>query len=326
MQSRLFGKSKVVLGIGACSLLLGGIANAAGAFNTTATGYTVCFDTKTKVLTFPGTEKCKSGQKKLILGARGLNGEPGVAGAAGSIGATGAQGIQGLPGATGAQGIQGLPGATGAQGIQGVPGATGATGATGAQGIQGLPGATGATGAQGIQGVSGPSEIWFAPQDLAPSGLVSIHPTVELETIYVENHPQVVVQIKDVTEMWNMVQKSIALPQSWLDSGRLYATLYWAAEKADGNIKMSIGYGGVRLGDIPTTPGFITGEECANTSPTKAMAIQSCTLKISDQLDRTDAISTIAVNRWGTRADGNKNPDTNTGSLYIYGIKLELRG
>ena len=281
MQSRLFGKSKVVLGIGACSLLLGGIANAAGAFNTTATGYTVCFDTKTKVLTFPGTEKCKSGQKKLILGARGLNGEPGVAGAAGSIGATGAQGIQGLPGATGAQ---------------------------------------------GIQGVSGPSEIWFAPQDLAPSGLVSIHPTVELETIYVENHPQVVVQIKDVTEMWNMVQKSIALPQSWLDSGRLYATLYWAAEKADGNIKMSIGYGGVRLGDIPTTPGFITGEECANTSPTKAMAIQSCTLKISDQLDRTDAISTIAVNRWGTRADGNKNPDTNTGSLYIYGIKLELRG
>jgi hypothetical protein len=311
MQSRLFGKSKVVLGIGACSLLLGGIANAAGAFNTTATGYTVCFDTKTKVLTFPGTEKCKSGQKKLILGARGLNGEAGVAGAAGSIGATGAQGIQGLPGATGA---------TGAQGIQGLPGATGATGA---QGIQGLPGATGA---QGIQGVSGPSEIWFAPQDLAPSGLVSIHPTVELETIYVENHPQVVVQIKDVTETWNMVQRSIALPQSWLDSGRLYATLYWAAEKTDGNIKMSIGYGGVKLGDIPTTPGFITGEECANASPTKAMVIQTCTLKISDQLDRNDAISTIAVNRWGTRDDGNKNPDTNTGSLYIYGIKLELRG
>jgi hypothetical protein len=293
MQSRLFGKSKVVLGIGACSLLLGGIANAAGAFNTPATGYTLCFDSKTKVLTFPGTENCKSGQKKLILGARGLNGEAGVAGAAGSIGATGAQGIQGPPGATGAQGIQGLPGATGAQ---------------------------------GIQGVSGPSEIWISPQDLAPPGLVSIHPTVELETIYVENYPQIVAQIKDVTEMWNMVQKSIALPQSWLDSGRLYATLYWAAEKTDGNIKMSIGYGGVKLGDIPTTPGFITGEECANASPTKAMVIQTCTLKISDQLDRNDAISTIAVNRWGTRADGNKNPDTNTGSLYIYGIKLELRG
>ena len=295
MKIKSIRKSKTVLSITALSLVIGGVANAAGVFNTPASGYTVCIDSKTKLVTFPGSEKCKSGQKRLILGAQGLKGEIG------------------------------LTGATGLTGAQGAKGETGLTGATGAQGIQGIKGATGATGATGLTGASGPSEIWLAPQDLVAPGLPSLYPTVSLANVLIENLPHVVAQISDVTEPFNTIQPTIALPQSWRDSGRVYATVYWGAEKTDGNIKMSIGYRGVALGRTPISPGFGKRGECANTSPTKALAVESCTFNLSEVIYRTDAISTIAVNRWGTDLLGTNTSDTNTGKLYIYGIKLELR-
>lgn len=340
MKIKSIRKSKTVLSITALSLVIGGVANAAGVFNTPASGYTVCIDSKTKLVTFPGSEKCKSGQKRLILGAQGLKGEIGLTGATGLTGAQGAigeTGLTGLTGATGAQGIQGIQGmqgikgdtgaqgATGLTGAQGAKGETGLTGATGAQGIQGIKGATGATGATGLTGASGPSEIWLAPQDLVAPGLPSIYPTVSLANVLIENLPHVVAQISDVTEPFNTIQPTIALPQSWRDSGRVYATVYWGAEKTDGNIKMSIGYRGVALGRTPIAPGFGKRGECANTSPTKALAVESCTFNLSEVIYRTDAISTIAVNRWGTDLLGTNTSDTNTGKLYIYGIKLELR-
>lgn len=66
------------------ALLLGGVgAQATGLLNTKSGGYLVCVDSKTKVVTHPGKTECPKGNKKLLLGAQGLAGEPGLTGAAG---------------------------------------------------------------------------------------------------------------------------------------------------------------------------------------------------------------------------------------------------
>jgi hypothetical protein len=79
----------------AALLFVGVSAQASGILNTPAGGYLVCVDTKTGAVTHPGTSKCKKGQKRLILGAKGL------AGAAGANGQDGLVGASGLPGKAG---------------------------------------------------------------------------------------------------------------------------------------------------------------------------------------------------------------------------------
>ena len=86
---------------------------------------------------------------------------------------------------------------------------------------------------------------------------------------------------------------------------------------------MRITYGGLQIGKAPTTAAW--QEDCANSSPTTAKVIQTCTKKISDLIDVDDEISYVGLNRDGDQSAGLENPDTNTGDLYIYGIKIELR-
>ncbi len=310
------GKSRYLLWIVAISLLLGGVSNAAGVFNTQSTGYTVCIDSKTKVVTFPGTENCKSGQRKLVLGAQGLKGDVGPIGTAGKDGAVGATGPVGPAGLDGKDGAVGATGPTGPVGPAGLNGKDGAPGATGPAGIAGL---------NGKDGEPGPSEIWLTPADLVPLGLTEVASEVSLERISVGQWNQYVIQITDSSMLLNLAQATIALPRKWRESNNVYATVYWSAEKTDGNIAMSIGYTGVNLGDVPSGPGFMSASECANTNPSKADVIQSCSYRLSEVIYKDDQISTIAVNRWGAPSTVHKGVDSNTGSLYIYGIKLELR-
>ena len=64
------------------ALILGGLsAQATGLLNTASGGYLVCVNTKTKVVTHPGTSSCPKESKKLVLGAQG---SPGATGAPGS--------------------------------------------------------------------------------------------------------------------------------------------------------------------------------------------------------------------------------------------------
>jgi hypothetical protein len=268
---------KTILWSSLAGLLIVTGANAAGTFNNSETGYTICIDNKTKMLTFPGTEKCKSGQKKLILGAKGLKGD---------------------------------------------------TGATGAAGIDGSAGAPGLNGADGATGPSGPSVIWISPVDLVHPALAQAHPNVSLDYAVTPtengNYKQFVAKIAENNISFNPVRATVAIPESWRKSGNVYATVYWAAEKTDGNIKMNITYGGLQIGKAPVTAGW--QEDCANSTPTTAKVIQTCTKKISDMIYPEDEMSYIGLTRYGYEYAGLENPDTNTGDLYIYGIKLELRG
>lgn len=66
------------------ALLLGGVvAQVTGLLNIKSGGYLVCVSSKTKVVTHPEITECPKGNKKLVLGAQGLAGEPGLSGAAG---------------------------------------------------------------------------------------------------------------------------------------------------------------------------------------------------------------------------------------------------
>jgi hypothetical protein len=294
-------RSRVILWASLAGLVVVTGASAAGTFNNAETGYTICVDKKSKAITYPGTEKCKSGQTKLIIGAQGLKGD---------TGATGAAGLEGPAG------------------VPGLDGANGANGADGADGANGADGAIGETGADGATGPSGPSVMWISPVDLVHPSLAAEFPNVSLGTLDVTVagggvYKQYVAKIAENNTYWNMVQATVALPESWRTSGKVYATVYWAAEKTDGNIKMEIGYHGLQIGRAPETSGY--QESCANSTPTKVNIIQSCTKKISDLIYPNDEMSYISLNRYGNIAGALENPDTNTGALYIYGIKLELR-
>jgi hypothetical protein len=153
--------------------------------------------------------------------------------------------------------------------------------------------------------------------------LAAKFPAVSLASVDVDGYSQFVAKIAENDTTWNMVQATVAIPESWRTSGNVYATVYWAAEKTDGNIKFEIGYGGLTMGEVPSTAGY--QESCADSSPETANVLQSCTKKISDLIYETDELSYISVNRYGFIDNELKDPDTNTGDLYIYGIKLELR-
>jgi hypothetical protein len=178
----LMARNKSALSLFILALIVGGIsASATGLLNTASGGYLVCVDTKTKVVTHPGTSSCPKGSKKLVLGAQGATGAVGLTGAAGLSGKDGKDGkdgktlwngttdpvitwgapgdmyinsvtktlfgpkdlTTGWPAGVSMVGPQGL---TGPQGPRGVEGAPGAPGATGPAGINGTNGATGAAG------------------------------------------------------------------------------------------------------------------------------------------------------------------------------------
>ena len=75
------------------ALFIGGVgAQASGILNTPEGGYLVCVDSKTKVVTHPGTSSCPKGSKKLVLGAQGATGLTGAAGIPGKDGMNGKDG------------------------------------------------------------------------------------------------------------------------------------------------------------------------------------------------------------------------------------------
>jgi hypothetical protein len=140
------------------ALIVGGVgAQATGVLNTQAGGYLVCVNSKTKVVTHPGTSKCPKGTKRLVLSAEGKAGKDGntlwnsttdpisTFGAPGDffinsetntlfgpknldgtwpagVSVVGPKGDQGPIGVTGPTGSQGSGGGSGPAGPQGVAG------------------------------------------------------------------------------------------------------------------------------------------------------------------------------------------------------------
>jgi hypothetical protein len=83
------------------AIFLGGIgAQATGLLNTSEGGYLICVDSKTRVVTHPGTSSCPKGSKRFVLGAQG------------PIGLTGAVGLPGKDGVDGKDGAKGEDGKT----------------------------------------------------------------------------------------------------------------------------------------------------------------------------------------------------------------------
>jgi hypothetical protein len=180
------------------ALILGGIgAQASGILNSPSGGYLVCVNSKTKVVTHPGTSSCPSGSKKIILGAQGEAGANGLTGAAGLSGKNGVDGKDGKTlwnGVKDPESTWGAPGdmfinsttktlfgpknvdgtwpagvsMVGPKGDQGPIGLTGAQGPIGFTGVQGPIGFTGVQGPIGLTGDQGPEGL-EGPQ--GPQGL-----------------------------------------------------------------------------------------------------------------------------------------------------------
>lgn len=70
-------RKSLALTVIALLLLVGISAQASGILNTPTGGYLICVNSKTKVVTHPGTSSCPKGSKKLVLGAQGLSGKDG---------------------------------------------------------------------------------------------------------------------------------------------------------------------------------------------------------------------------------------------------------
>jgi hypothetical protein len=180
ITTRKTSKSSVALLV--LTLVLGGVgAQASGVLNSPSGGYLVCVNSKTKVVTHPGTSNCPKGSKKLVLGAQGATGITGLTGATGLNGKDGRDGKDGKTlwngvkdpestwGAPGDMFINsvtktlfgpkelttGWPAGVSMVGPKGDQGPIGLTGATGPQG----PGGSGPAGPQGPAGATGSSGI-----------------------------------------------------------------------------------------------------------------------------------------------------------------------
>jgi hypothetical protein len=178
------------------ALIVGGVgAQATGLLNTSSGGYLVCVNSKTKVVTHPGTSRCPKGSKKLILGAQGVAGTNGLTGAAGLSGKDGAAGKDGKTLWNGVKDPESTWGAPGDMfinsvtktlfgpknldgswpagvvmvGAQGATGLTGATGVAGPSGPQG-PGGSGPAGATGPAGAAGSSGIAITQLSICGAG------------------------------------------------------------------------------------------------------------------------------------------------------------
>ena len=178
-------RSKLVAAIAAILLFIGITANATGNLNNPDSGYLLCVNTKTKMVTHPGFSKCPKGTTALVLGQKGKDGIPGLTGAAGLNGLDGKDGktlwngvkdpesTWGAPGDMfinsvtktlfGPKNLDGtwpigvsMVGPKGDQGPVGLAGATGLQGPGGGSGPAGPAGATGPTGATGATGAAAP--------------------------------------------------------------------------------------------------------------------------------------------------------------------------
>jgi hypothetical protein len=173
----MFGKARFTIGFIVGSIVFGSSAFAATtilATNTPDGGYLLCFNSKTKAVTYPGKLSCPTGTKVLDFGA--------------GWGEDGAEGPQGPQGPEGPQGIQGIPG------LQGVRGDTGPKGLTGDVGPRGLTGSTGAQGPAGSGGTSTQQNYWkvVPDKDIVVDGTItdwSNAKTVVMATISPKNLP-----------------------------------------------------------------------------------------------------------------------------------------
>jgi hypothetical protein len=190
-KSFILTRNKTTLALLVLALVIGGIsAQATGLLNLSSSGYLVCVNPKTSVVTHPSTSKCPKGFEKLVIGEQGDAGTVGLNGAAGLVGSDGKNGTDGKNGidgktlwsgttdpviTLGAPGDIFINSATrvlfgpkdlatgwpvgvsilGSQGVKGETGSQGATGATGSGGANGANGAAGANGANGATGSNG---------------------------------------------------------------------------------------------------------------------------------------------------------------------------
>jgi hypothetical protein len=151
---------------------VGGVgAQAAGLLNSPSGGYLVCVNSKTKVVTHPGTSTCPKGSKRLVLGAQGPTGAIGLTGATGLSGKDGAAGIDGKTLWNGVKDPESTWGAPGDMFINSVtkilfgpknldgtwPVGVSMVGPAGERGPIGLTGATGPQGPGGGSGPAGPA-------------------------------------------------------------------------------------------------------------------------------------------------------------------------
>lgn len=193
-----FSRNKSSVFLLVLALIVGGVgAQATGLLNTKSGGYLVCVNSKTKVVTHPGTSSCPKGSKKLVLGAQGAAGTNGLTGATGLSGRDGRDGKDGktlwngtsdpvstwgAPGDMfinsvtktlfGPKNIDGtwpagvsMVGPKGDQGLTGLTGATGPQGPGGGSGSSGSQGSTGAAGANGSNATIAITELLLCDGD-----------------------------------------------------------------------------------------------------------------------------------------------------------------
>lgn len=175
-----FRTKKMVFAFLFLALVASTPAFASEIFNTPDSGYVLCVNTKSKIVTHPGTLKCPKGSIALILGAKGKDGVAGITGATGLNGRDGKDGKTLWNGVTDPDNAWGSPGdmyinsisktlfgpknldgtwpvGVSMIGPKGDQGPIGSTGPIGPQGPGGPAGAIGAAGPQGPLGLRGPA-------------------------------------------------------------------------------------------------------------------------------------------------------------------------
>lgn len=196
-------------------------------------------------------------------------------------------------------------------GDKGTTGSVGATGATGPAGAIGPTGPTGATGA------AGSAELWLSPGDLSA---FSDNALVTRADVIINGYYKSAIKITDTTSSSAGFSSLFLLPKDWRKATSVKMTVFYAVSLVDGDIDFILGAQHYKVGDAL----FTTGSNASNiVKPIAANTLYSTEKDITGFIKPDTTLLEIAVERYMLDGGDPAGDDTNTGDVYIFGVKLE---
>lgn len=170
---------------------------------------------------------------------------------------------------------------------------------------------------------SGPSSIWISPEELLPA-TTSLHPLLSTDAVLINGYPQSVLAWRDATSDFDAVYPHVGLPKALSAATSWTISVYWVAERADGDVLLTVGMDGKRAGDAVGAVGC--NDFCdVPFTPDAAGVIQVATFRQTQRsrIPANSELLQLLLQRYtvdGGTVDG--DVDSNSGTIYILGVKL----
>jgi hypothetical protein len=136
---------------------------------------------------------------------------------------------------------------------------------------------------------------------------------------------QQVATLKETTTDWASLKNMIPMPTGWKDSSAVEATVYYSVSATDGDVYMTLAAEAYSVGDELAVPRSRPPNTLCE-APDETGVIYSFTHALSTAMDAGSGIDLLEFNVMRYMISGGSSvcEDSNTGDVYIHGVKIEL--